>query len=362
MRRHTFGGSERVTCLNLTNYTSPGLDYGGGDCSEIAIINCRVLLKPGRWHTSNADGLHFARNRIGPWVEGCTFEAMTDDGANLYTSPAHCTEVLGPRRFQLINVHGWQEGDRILAFDPRDGLKIAEVRVAEVELRSRGEATVTFDADVPPIQTGPEKTDDCFFNLDCNSSKFVFRNNTFRNIRRFGILIQSRDGIIENNRFEATSSNGLVVRNSVDWPEGFATGNLIIRGNTFRNCGFDHTMGLHHAAVIALEVQKLGAKPAAWRALERIVIEDNTIINWRRQGIYVGCAEDVVVRNNRLLTEGDPPPPFRGLPLVPMRFYNVDRVIATGNQIDDRRDISPEGFVIESSGPNVIVRDHCVKR
>ena len=50
------------------------------------------------------------------------------------------------------------------------------------------------------------------------------------------------DEIIENNRFEWTSSNAIMVRNSVDSPEDFPTGNLIIRGNTFESCGFDHTM------------------------------------------------------------------------------------------------------------------------
>lgn len=58
-----------------------------------------------------------------------------------------------------------------------------------------------------------------FFNID-SAGAFVFRNNTFHNIRRFGILIDSRDGLIENNRFEATSSNGVVIHNDSDWPEG----------------------------------------------------------------------------------------------------------------------------------------------
>jgi hypothetical protein len=39
----------------------------------------QVLLKPGRWHTSNADGLHFPVARPGPWIEGCTLEGMADD-------------------------------------------------------------------------------------------------------------------------------------------------------------------------------------------------------------------------------------------------------------------------------------------
>lgn len=104
------------------------------------------------------------------------------------------------------------------------------------------------DEDIVGIKTGDDKTADCFFNLDMNNGSFVIRGNTFRNLRRFGVLIQGRDGIVENNRFEWTSSNAIMVRNSVNWPEGFPTGNLIIRGNTFENCGFDHTMQTSDAA------------------------------------------------------------------------------------------------------------------
>ena len=126
----------------FTNYTSPGLDYGGGDCSEVAILDCKVLLKPGHWHTSNADALHFQRHRIGPWIEGCTFEGMTDDGANLYTPPAMCLEVLAPRRFRVSRVDGWQPGDSLIAFNPREGRQIGEVKVVSVETDRQTKTTL----------------------------------------------------------------------------------------------------------------------------------------------------------------------------------------------------------------------------
>jgi len=355
--------SRRVTCMNLTNYTSPGLDYGGGDCSEVAILNCKVLLKPGRWHTSNADALHFQRHRIGPWIEGCTFEGMTDDGANLYTLPATCMEVLSARRFRVSRQDGWQAGDRLIAFNPREGRRIAETTVVSVEIDRETKTTIlATSSDITGLETGDDKTADCFFNLDMNNSGFVIRNNTFRNIRRFGVLIQSRDGIVENNRFESTSSNAIMVRNSVDWPEGFPTGNLIIRGNTFTGCGFDHTMQTTDAAVIAIVLKRLGGKLAECRALDRILVEDNTIVDWRRRGILLACAQNATIRNNRLLTGTEPLPAFRNMPLAPIQIANVRNVEVTDNLIRDVRNIARPAVGQEDSCEAVSLRANTVQQ
>ena len=218
------------------------------------------------------------------------------------------------------------------------------------------------DADVVGLRTGEDKTADCFFNLDMSSGAFVIRNNTFRNIRRFGVLIQSGDGLVENNRFESTSSNGIMVRNSVDWPEGFPSGNLIIRGNTFEGCGFDHTMQASDAAVIACAVKRLGGRLAEWRALDRIAIEDNTILDWRRRGILVSCAENVRIAGNRLLTGSSPPPAFRDLKLVPIRLANVENVEVTGNTIRDARGMATPAVVEEEPCLEVHVEDNTIER
>jgi len=214
--------------------------------------------------------------------------------------------------------------------------------------------------DIVDIKTGDEKDADSFFNLDMNNSSFVIRGNTFRNLRRFGVLIQSRDGIVENNRFEWTSSNGIMVRNSVDWPEGFPTGNLIIRGNTFEGCGFDHTMQTSDAAVIAIVLKRLGGKLAEWRALDRILIEANTIVDWRRRGILLACAENVTIRNNRLLTSAAPPA-FRELPLVPIQLANVRNVEVTENLVRDARNITSPIVIQEPPCDRVHVQSNVIQ-
>ena len=345
---------ERVTFQRITNYTSPGLDYGGGGTKEIAVLDCKVLLKPGRWHTSNADGLHFPVARPGPWIEGCTFEGMADDGANFYSKGAFCSEIISDTEF-VLSLHTLMEvGARVLVFDPKPGRKLGVAKVVAVQ-RERGTQRVKLDAPIPGVRTGSEKSDPQFFNVDC-AGGFVFRNNTFRNIRRFGILIDSRDGLIENNRFEATSSNGVVVHNDPDWPEGFATGNVIIRGNTFDTCNVERIYRSDTSASISIKTNRLGWQPAPYRGIADILIEDNTFVNWRNRAISVGCTENAIVRNNRLLADADAPAGVGGEPHVPIRIFNATCVSVRGNRIEDGRELIPGAIEVTEDCGAVDVR------
>jgi hypothetical protein len=347
---------QRITFQRITNYTSPGLDYGGGGTKEIAVLDCKVLIKPGRWHTSNADGLHFPISRPAPWIEGCTFEGMADDGANFYSKGAFCTEVISDTEFILTLHAPMTVGARVLVFDPVPGLNLGEARVESVE-RIKGTQRVRLDGPIPGVRTGSEKADVQFFNID-SAGGFVFRNNIFRNIRRFGILIDSRDGLIENNRFEGTSFNGVVIHNDPDWPEGFATGNVIIRGNTFDTCNVERIGRPEMCASITVKTNRLGFRPAPYRGIADILIEGNTFLNWRNQAISLGCAENAIVRNNRLVADADAPERLDGEPHVPIRIFNATRVSVRGNRIEDARDIIPGAIEVTEDCDQVDVRDN----
>ena len=353
-------GCERVTFQRITNYASPGLDYGGGGTKEVAVLDCRVLIKPGRWHTSNADGLHFPVSRPGPWVEGCTFEGMADDGANLYSKGAFCTEIISDTQF-VLSPHALMEvGARLLVFDPKPGHKLGTAKVVAVQ-RDGLLQRVTLDRPIHGVRIGSKKTDPQFFAIDCTGG-FVFRNNTFRNIRRFGILIDSRDGLIENNRFEATSSCGVVVHNDPDWPEGFATGNIIIRGNTFDTCYVERIYRADTCASISIKTNRLGWQPAPYRGIADILIEDNTFVNWRNQAISLGCAQNAIVRNNRFLADDNAPAGVAGIPHVPIRIFNAAQISVRGNHIQDRRRLVPGAIQMTDDCEAVDVRGNTLRR
>ncbi len=353
-------GCERVTFERITNYASPGLDYGGGGTKEVAVLDCHVLIKPGRWHTSNADGLHFPVSRPAPWVEGCTFEGMADDGANFYGKGAFCAEVISDTEFVLTMHAPMAEGARVLVFDPEPGVKLGEAHVTEVgKGTTPGTQRVKFDQPILNVRTGLEKKDPQFFNLDA-SGGFVFRNNTFRNIRRFGILIDSRDGLIENNRFEGTSSNGVTIHNDPGWPEGFATGNVIIRGNTFDTCNVER---IHHpdsSASISIETTRLGWQPAPYRGISQILIEDNTFINWRNQAISIGSTENAIIRGNQIVAGPGAPGRIDGKPEVPIRISNSADVSVRDNRIEDSRPLIEGAIVVADDCDRVDARGNTV--
>jgi len=347
---------ERVTFQRITNYASPGLDYGGGGTKEVAVLDCKVQIKPGRWHTSNADGLHFPVSRPGPWIEGCTFEGMADDGANFYGKGAFCTEIISDTEFMLTPHALMEVGARVFVFDPKPGQKLGAAEVVAVQ-RDGPRQRVTFDRRIDGVRTGSEKTDPQFFAIDCTGG-FVFRNNTFRNIRRFGILIDSRDGLIENNRFEATSSCAVVVHNDPDWPEGFATGNVVIRGNTFDTCYVERIYRSDTSATISIKTNRLGWQPAPYRGIADILIEDNTFVNWRNRAISLGCTENATIRNNRFLADGNAPANVDGKPHIPIHIFNAKRISVRGNQIRDARQLVSGAIEVTDDCEAVDVRDN----
>ena len=227
---------------------------------------------------------------------------MADDGANFYSKGAFCTEIISETEFVLTPHALMEVGARVLVFDPEPGVKLGSAKVVAVQ-RQGILQRVTFDTPIHGVRVSKEmqKTDPQFFAIDGDAG-FVFRNNTFRNIRRFGILIDSRDGLIENNRFEATSSNAVVIHNDPDWPEGFATGNVIIRGNTFDSCNVERIYRADASASISIKTNRLGWEPAPYRGISDILIEDNTFVYWRNQANTLGCVENAIIRNNRAYT------------------------------------------------------------
>jgi len=356
-----FSHCERVAIENITTYTSPGLDYGGAHSSEIGLFNCRVLLKPGYWHTSNADGMHFSQHRIGPWVEGCTFEGMADDGANLYAHPTNVVRVISDKEFEIGFTVDWRPGDKVMGFEPKKGEVLGVARVVSAPMARKNDTThFVLDGPIPGMQPGEHKDEEAtyFLNLNLSSSNFVFRNNTFRNVRRFGILMQSHDGIVEGNTFENVSASAIVVRNSSGWPEGFATGNIVIRGNTIRDCNFDHNVRGYNTGDITVYVRRLDGRNGLSRAISQVEIRDNTIVNTRRRAISVASATDVKVTGNVIRCEDPKAPSHDNKAVTPIRLCDVDRVSVRDNAIIEPRPVAPGCVRIEGECTAVGVRDN----
>lgn len=79
------------------------------------------------------------------------------------------------------------------------------------------------------------------YNTECNSGNYVIANNYFHENRARGLLLQSSNGLCENNRFYKTMAQAIKVVMDIEptlWQEGTGVDNLIIRNNTFEKCNY----------------------------------------------------------------------------------------------------------------------------
>ena len=302
--------SKNITYLNNTSYTSPAGSYAAINMEEWSIIGCAVQLKEGRIHSANADCVHVNGGTFGPWIENSLFEGYSDDAINMKATKAHILEQKSPT--ELVVKQRVKKGDVIRIYNPRKGILIGKFEVIENTFLGNGKMRITLNNPIDQkLEAGSTKKQDIAY-LDTKSNEsFVIRNNTFRNARRYGILLQNSFGIIERNVFENLSQSAISINNGVDWGEGFIAHNITINQNIFNNCGYDATyLKEYNAAAIRMRVTKLkdlevtkkwnGVETADWQGLENIIITNNTFL-YNRRAISIECTVNSVVKLNKFI-------------------------------------------------------------
>lgn len=302
-------GGKNLTYLNVTGYASPAGSFNARNSEEWNVINCKIKLKEGRVNSSNADAIHVSGGKIGPWVENSLFEGFADDCMNLKYTKRQIKEVHSPNQ---ITVQFLTEvNDNLEFYNPRDGVFLGSATVTNVQNLGGNQYKLTLSSSINITNvdiTDHQLTDKAYIETKSNES-FVFRNNIVRNSRRYGILIQSKYALIENNLFQNLSGSGIRIENGVDWGEGFRADNIEIKNNRFENCGYDTDYILDsNSASIAVDFAKLGTpcslsntwcgtETSSWKAHSNIRITDNTIL-YNKNGVYLKNIEGLTLTNN----------------------------------------------------------------
>lgn len=311
--RNTSG--KNLTYLNVTAYTSPAGGFNARESEEWNVINCQIKLKEGRVHTLNADAMHVNGGKIGPWVENSLFEGFADDGLNLKYTKRVIKTVHSPTEITVVNSVFLDEV--IEFYNPRDGIFLGSATVTNVQNLGSNQFKITLSnaINITTIADPDHQSTDKAFLTSRSNQSFVFKNNIIRNIRRHGILIQSKYALIENNTFENISSSGIAIENGVDWGEGFRATDIVINNNSFINCGFDtEFMNKPQAATIVVDFRKLsqpcnpsftwcGVETSSFQAHSNITISNNQII-YNKRGVYLKNINGVNLHNNFICHSG----------------------------------------------------------
>jgi|TARA_B100000315_G_scaffold145655_1_gene134536 hypothetical protein len=333
----TLSNSEDITLQNLRLYESPSMMIGSLSSTRINYIGIDISPKEGSWLSAGADGCFNAGGREGPWVEDCNFNALGDDNLIIKGVGAYVVDVVNDSTFALVravhryvypplsidtykkrdSVDKWDvvTGDLLTVIDPLQKKIISEPLVSKIQLLPYS-ILVTTDRPIPGLRSGTS-SDSSLIVLNKNTSlpRFVVKNNKFYNGIRFGFLLKSHDGIIENNLFENHSDQAIAMINTYQ-EIGDRVYNILIKGNRFVGAGgwpvktaetAQHSLARENGRNIFSVVTTAFTVPIGqWDiveteevAIKNIHIVDNEFVNWRQlPALTVMNAADVSIINN----------------------------------------------------------------
>ncbi len=301
--------SRQITAENLTSYNTPAGHYVSVMTEALNVLGCSSLIKSGFWKGGNADGVHCQTSRVGPWVEDCIFEGISDDSLVIYTRPYSVVEQLSQTRFQIVRYSSentgvslydgeLQVGDVLDFLSPVDGVVFG---TATVTAYDADEGIISLDSPVSGVDPGIYKAKTQIWNRSIGKG-FVMKDNILRNSRRYGIYLKASDGLISGNRLAGLSSCAMALQNDPGVPNGPFCRNIDIVNNTIDYCGFD-TGFLKYADIGTIRVtsRRLDFGDALSGVVHsNILIEGNSFNNLLRSPISLSNVDGSLIQNNRL--------------------------------------------------------------
>ncbi len=308
--------SSDISFIDIDAYATPSFFYKTLHSSYANFIRCGGLIKQGRWRGGNADFVHIQNAKNGPWIEGCHVEGIADDTLVFYTRPFYVSEVSGdglklairraiwPRGTEDLLKGDVSVGDEMLFVNGLEGSVLGRVKVVAFDEKL---GQITLERPIANIVTGDNQRCTQVYNT-AFSRNFVIKDCFIGNSRRYGTYWKGSNGVIENCTFEGLSNEAISMHNDAGAPNGPFCSDVIVRNNTFRDCGFDAGYSRSpSAAAIAVHSKPVnyGKVSTDTQCYKNIVIENNNIESWNRRAICVRNCDGLIIRGNRIGAPSD---------------------------------------------------------
>lgn len=294
---HFFNCSE-VEINEVELNSCPGMGIIAHRTENVSIRGLKCIPGSKRTMSTNTDATHFISCTGNVEIDGCCFEGMGDDAANVHSFYFVVREKLAPdvllATIDILCQDGLFDypdaGDKV-EFIKRDTLMPYAEGIIELVEIPEGEWNVRLRFK-NPLPDEFEMSD-----LIANTSKlarFRFINNRVRDIRGRAVLIQTRDALVENCSFEYCTGQGIHISTATGWWESIGTRDVVIRNNKFINCGYGMTK---YCDAVGVVIESECDIPAVGVHRD-IVIEDNYIQGHSKPGICISSADGVTIRGN----------------------------------------------------------------
>lgn len=308
-------GNEDIAFEDITMYQCPGHAFAGYGCERgFRVSRVKIIRKPNSklLVSATADGVHFGAMLGDIIVEDCEFSHMGDDSVNIHGTWLEVVRVLESRKVEVTSRwFNWQirldEGDRLGFYRGSNGADRGEATIVRSEIdMDRKIATLWLDRPLPPdLAVG-----DLGANITRSSARFLIRNNHFHDHRARGMLLQARQGLVENNRIRNVMGSAFHMTSDLGyWKEGYGCHQVIIRGNVMEGCNYAMwergAQGRHMACLSLVVATPTGISD--WPVHRDILIENNIIRDTPGLAMLISSARNVTVRNNQIIDANSEP-------------------------------------------------------
>lgn len=304
LRHHVYGGNafnvyntSNITFSVIKLYAVAGMGWLIENRSEhFQLLGCVIGLDPE--HDDNristtADGVHIANTNGKFRISGCDFSFMGDDDVNVHDNIATVTDKLDEKTVEIYtNANNFAAGDTaIFSSKGFDRLGFS-AEVTSVEGKK-----LTFDKELPDYIVK-----DCIVsNGSIDSGNYVISGNYFHENRARGLLLQSNNGLCENNRFYKTMANPIKVIMDISsglWLEGTGVNGLVIRNNSFVECNV-----VEWSAQISISTN-IDGKSADSTLFYNITVENNSFDNFYGRLVDASNVSNLNICGNRVNNKG----------------------------------------------------------
>ena len=300
LRHHVYGGNafnvyntSNITFSGIKLYAVAGMGWLIENRSEhFQLLGCVIGLDPE--HDDNristtADGVHIANTNGKFRISGCDFSFMGDDDVNVHDNIATITDKLDEKTVEIYtNANNFAAGDTAI-FSSKDFDRLGfSAEVTSVEGKK-----LTFDKELPDYIVK-----DCIVsNGSIDSGNYVISGNYFHENRARGLLLQSNNGLCENNMFYKIMANPIKVIMDISsglWLEGTGVNGLVIRNNSFVECNV-----VEWSAQISISTN-IDGKSADSTLFYNITVVNNSFDNFYGRLVDASNVSNLKICGNRV--------------------------------------------------------------
>ena len=306
LRHFVYGGSifhltdysKNLTFDTVNIYGGHGMAYVcDGNSSHFNIINNFIGIreedKDERSVSLTADAIHIVNSDGCFNIENCDFSAMGDDAVNVHDGLGYVSSVNGRTLNLIASAMRLYPGDTLGFKNEKFETTDFTAKIVSVKNLEGITKEVILDCDLPAELVAGYTA----FSKECNSANYVIRNNYFHDNRARGLLLQSSNGLCENNKFYKIMGQAIKVVMDIEptlWQEGTGVDNLIIRNNTFERCN-DSGWG----SVIDIG-SNIAGKKAETTVFSNIEITSNTFYDFSSYILRTNNVNGLIFTNNTI--------------------------------------------------------------